>query len=107
MVARTASGNYPHPIEVAVFPSGADSIVAFSVGPHAANGGGQVPLANVVDGEGAGLNPAFAVEFEAADLHWLVPLLLRLAAGEDVSDEIRAAYRERHGKPPETMAIGR
>jgi hypothetical protein len=39
----------------------------------------------------------------AERLDWLVPLLVRLHAGEDVKDEIEAAYRERHGGPPEWM----
>ncbi len=107
VVARTAPGPWPHPVEVAVHPAGADSIVAFSLGPHAANAGGQVALSRVLDGSRTGLNPAFTEEFEAARLHWLVPFLVRLHAGEDVTDGIVAAYRAAHGTAPETMRIGR
>ncbi|GAA2273327.1 hypothetical protein GCM10009853_028920 [Glycomyces scopariae] len=102
MLARTGSGSWPHPVEVGLHAAGADSVVSFSVGPHAVNAGGRVPLANVVDADG--LNPLFAVEFDAADLHWAVPLLVRLRSGEDVEDEIVAAYRERTGGPPERMS---
>jgi hypothetical protein len=106
VVARTASGHWPHPVEVGVHPVGADSLVSFSIGPHAANAGGLVPLSNVLDETRTGLNPVFAEEFDAAELHWLVPLLVRLHTGEDVKDDIVSAYRERQGKPPETMHIG-
>lgn len=105
VVARTASGSWPHPVEVGVYPAGADSVLAFSIGPHAANAGGLVSLATVLDETRTGLNPAFAEEFDAAELHWLVPLLARLHTGADVKDDIAAAYRERHGRPPETMSI--
>ncbi|RRS01852.1 hypothetical protein [Glycomyces terrestris] len=104
VVARTASGGgYPHPIEVGVRPNGADSVLAFSIGPHVVNAGGLVPLGNVLDEHRTGLNPQFGEEFDAAGLDWLVPLLVRLHAGEDVAEEIRSAYQERHGKRPETM----
>lgn len=107
VVARTASGHWPHPVEVGVHTAGADSIVSFSVGPHAVNVGGQIPLSGVLDESRTGLNPVFAEEFDAAELHWLVPLLVRLHSGEDVRDEIVSAYRERHGASPETMLVGR
>ena len=103
VVARTGPGRYPHPVEVAVHPAGADSRVSFSVGPHAVNAGGQVALARVLDESQAGLNPLFATEFDAAELHWLVPFLVRLYAGEEVKDEIVSAYQALHGKSPETM----
>lgn len=103
VVARTGSGGYPHPIEVGVQPNGADSVLAFSIGPHVVNAGGLVPLGNVLDWERTGLNPQFNKEFEAAELDWLVPLLVRLHAGEDVAEEIKLAYQERHGKRPEMM----
>ncbi|MCD0445749.1 hypothetical protein LO763_19255 [Glycomyces sp. A-F 0318] len=105
VLARTGSGPYPHPVEVGLHPAGADSFLAFSIGPHAANAGGLVRLRTVLDEAGTGLNPLFAEEFDAAELHWLVPLLVRLSAGEDVTDEVVSAYRERHGKRPETMWI--
>ena len=107
VVARTASGEWPHPVEVGVHPAGANTLVAFSIGPHAANAGGMVPLPGVLDGSQTGLNPQFTEEFDAAELHWLVPFLVRLHAGEDVAGEIESAYLERHGKRPETMLIGR
>ncbi|MEV0646001.1 hypothetical protein AB0I28_12125 [Phytomonospora sp. NPDC050363] len=107
VVARTASGSWPHPVEVRVHPDGANSIVGFSIGPHAANAGGMVHLYTVLDETQTGLNPNFAEEFDAAELHWLVPLLVRLNAGEDVTDEIVSAYRERHGRAPETVFVER
>ncbi|MEU5870642.1 hypothetical protein AB0A73_03675 [Glycomyces sp. NPDC047369] len=100
VVARTGSGPWPHPVEVAVHPAGADSIVAFSIGPHVVNAGGLVALATVLDETRTGLNPAFAEEFDAAELHWLTPLLARLFTGEDTTDEIVAAYRDLHGQRP-------
>ncbi|WP_335985666.1 hypothetical protein [Glycomyces sp. MUSA5-2] len=103
VVARTGSGPWPHPVEVGVHPAGADSLMSFSLGPHIVNAGGIVPLGNVLDESRTGLNPMFAEEFDAAGLHWLVPLLVRLHAGEEVAEEIRAAYRALHGKRPETM----
>lgn len=103
VVARTKPGHYPHPVEVAVHPAGANSRVSFSVGPHAVNAGGQVALASVLNETQTGLNPLFAQEFDAAELHWLVPLLVRLYAGEEVQDEIVATYKALQGKPPETM----
>ena len=107
VVARTSGGHWPHPVEVGVHPDGADSLLAFSIGPHAVNAGGVVPLANVLDESRTGLNPVFAEEFDAAELHWLVPLLVRLHGGADVAGEIAAAYRERHGRSPETMPVRR
>ncbi|WP_112141606.1 hypothetical protein [Glycomyces dulcitolivorans] len=107
VVARTPPGPYPHPVEIAVYPAGADSLVSFSIGPHVVNAGGQVPLARVLDDAGTGLNPVFAEEFDAADLHWLVPYLVRLKAGDDVADDIVTAYRARHRTAPETMPVGR
>ncbi|WP_030144373.1 hypothetical protein [Glycomyces sp. NRRL B-16210] len=103
VVARTGPGPYPHPVEVAVHPAGADSRVSFSVGPHAVNAGGQVALARVLDESETGLSPVFAQEFDAAELHWLVPLLVRLHAGEEVKEEIVSAYKALHGKTPEIM----
>ncbi|THV30691.1 hypothetical protein [Glycomyces paridis] len=107
VVARTAPGPYPHPVEVAVHFDGADSVLSFSIGPHAANAGGQVWLSRVLDGPQTGLNPRFATEFDAAELDWLVPLLVRLRAGEEVAQEVEDAYRARHGKWPKTMQEGR
>lgn len=107
MVARTNGGHWPHPVEVGVWPAGADSLLSFSIGPHAVNAGGVAALASVLDESRTGLNPVFAEEFEAAELHWLLPFLVRLHAGADVADEIAAAYRERHGRPPERMLVGR
>ncbi|MEO9322789.1 hypothetical protein ABFT23_04815 [Nocardioides sp. C4-1] len=98
VVASTAPGHYPHPVEIALHPDGARSRISFSIGPHAANAGGQLPLANVLDG--TGLSPLFDTEFDAAELHWLVPYLVRLQGGEDVTEEIVAGYVERHGKRP-------
>jgi hypothetical protein len=107
VLARTESGSYPHPVEVALHPDRANSIAAFSIGPHAVNAGGLVHLSALIDASKGELNPQFATEFDAADLHWLVPFLVRLQAGEDVTKAIVAAYRERHGSPPETMALAR
>lgn len=107
VLARTASGEYPHPVEVGLYPDGPNSIASFSIGPHIVNAGGLVHLSTLIDQTTGELNPQFAAEFEAAELHWLVPFLVRLQAGEAVADEIIAAYRERHGSPPETMLIGR
>ncbi|MFB9659523.1 hypothetical protein ACFQS3_07100 [Glycomyces mayteni] len=101
VVARTGSGRWPHPVEVGVHPAGKDSLVSFSIGPHAVNAGGVVPIGNVLLGDE--LNPMFSEEFEAAELHWLVPLLVRLRGGEDVAEEIRSAYTALHGRRPETM----
>ncbi|GAA1673023.1 hypothetical protein GCM10009830_19100 [Glycomyces endophyticus] len=101
MVARTGPGPWPHPVEIGVQPAGANSVVSFSLGPHAVNSGGRVPLRSVLDG--TGLNPLFAAEFDAADLHWLVPHLVRLRDGQADAGDIRAAYEERHGKRPESM----
>jgi hypothetical protein len=99
VVARTPPGSWP--VEVAIHVAGRDSVVSFSVGPHPMDVGSVVPLASVLDASRTGLNPVFAQEFDAAELHWLVPLLVRLHAGEDVKDEIAAAYRALHGVPPE------
>lgn len=107
VVARTAPGHYPHPVEVAVHPDGANSLVSFSIGPHAVNAGGQVMLYRVIDGSRSELSPLFAQEFDAAELHWLVPLLVRLQNGEDVKADIVSAYRALHGKSPEIMQQGR
>lgn len=103
VMARTEPGSYPHPVEVAVHPDGPRSRLSFSIGPHAANAGGQVALARVLDERRTGLNPMFATEFDAAELHWLVPFLVRLQAGEDVKDEMIAAYATRHGRSPEVL----
>jgi hypothetical protein len=102
VVARTPPGPWPHPVEVWIQPDGVDSQMSFSLGPHAANVGGTVPVSRVLD-DGARLNPVFAQEFEAAELHWLVPLLVRLNRGQDVTDEIVEAYRARHGTYPEEI----
>lgn len=107
VVASTGSGPYPHPVEVAIHPNGRDTILAFSIGPHVVNAGGLVALAGVLDEAAAGLNPLFATEFDAAELHWLVPLLVRLHKGEDVKEEIVSGHRERHGKNPSTTHIAR
>lgn len=100
VVARTDPGPYPHPVEIAVHADGARSRMSFSIGPHAANAGGQLALARVLDEERSRLNPMFETEFAAADLHWLVPCLVRLQSGEDVLDEIAEAYAGRHGRAP-------
>lgn len=102
-MARTAPGRHPHPVEVAVHPAGANSRMSFSIGPHAVNSGGQVALARVLDEHQTGLNPMFATEFDAAELHWLVPYLVRLQAGEDVKDEMVAAYAAQHDRSPEVL----
>lgn len=107
VLARTASGHYPHPVEVALYPDGANSIAAFSIGPHVVNAGGLVSLSVLIDETQGALNPSFNMEFDAAELHWLVPFLVRLKAGEDVKDEIVAAYRDLHGASPETTGIAR
>jgi hypothetical protein len=107
VLARTPSGHYPHPVEVALYPDGAKSIAAFSIGPHVVNAGGLVALSTLIDETRGELNPLFNTEFDAAELHWVVPFLVRLQAGEDVKDEIVAAYRELHGAAPETMGIAR
>ncbi|THV24247.1 hypothetical protein [Glycomyces paridis] len=107
VMARTGSGRYPHPVEVGLYPDGAESIVSFSIGPHVVNAGGLVRLAFVIDEPSGELNPVFQQEFDAAELHWLVPYLVRLLAREDVTEEIVAAYQARHGKRPESMHIGR
>lgn len=103
VVARTGSGPWPHPVEVAVHPAGRDSRVSFSVGPHAVNSGGQFKIAHVLDHERTGINPVFDEEFTAAELDWLVPFLVRLGRGEDVREEIREAYVQRHGRRPEVL----
>ncbi|MFH7323841.1 hypothetical protein [Aeromicrobium sp. JJY06] len=103
VMARTEHGHYPHPVEVAVHPDGVSSRLSFSIGPHAANAGGQIALARVLDEQRTGLNPMFATEFDAAELHWLVPYLVRLQAGEDVKDEMVAAYAAQHGRSPEVL----
>jgi hypothetical protein len=107
VLARTGPGHYPHPVEVALYPDGAESIAAFSIGPHVVNAGGLVKLSTLIDETRGELNPSFNMEFDAAELHWVVPFLVRLQAGEDVKDEIVAAYRELHGAAPETMGIAR
>ena len=103
MLAQTESGHWPHPVEVTLQLGGAAVQVGFSLGPHPVNAGGLVALANVLDETGTGLNPMFTEEFDAARLHWAIPYLARLQAGEDVTDEIIAAYRDRHGKPPRIL----
>lgn len=103
VMARTGAGRYPHPVEVALHPAGPDSRMSFSIGPHVVNAGGQLALARVLDDQRTGLNPQFEEEFAAGDLHWLMPFLVRLFAGEDVKDEIVAAYVARHGRAPEVM----
>lgn len=107
VLARTEPGVYPHPVEVGLHPDGANSIALFSVGPHVVNAGGLIHLSVLVDQSRGELNPQFAPEFDAAELHWLVPFLVRLQAGEDVTKAIVSAYRERHGSPPETISLGR
>lgn len=99
VVGSTPPGSWP--VEVGIHPAGRDSVVSISVGPHPMDAGGLVALAAVLDESGTGLHPAFAEEFDATALHWLVPLLVRLHAGEDVEDDIVAAYRTLHGRPPE------
>ncbi|MFI9455009.1 hypothetical protein [Amycolatopsis sp. NPDC052450] len=107
VIARTAPGHHPHPMEVALHPAGAASRVSISVGPHPVNAGGQVALSQVLDESRTGLSPNWTEEFDQADLHWAVPYLVRLQAGEDTTDEIVAAYTARHGKPPATIHQGR
>lgn len=102
VLARTSSDRpYPHPVEVTLHPAGKDSILGFSIGPHVVNAGGLVPLERVLDDSQTGLNRAFNKEFDAAELQWVVPLLVRLHKGEDVKEEIVAAYKERHGSRPD------
>ncbi|MFI6304766.1 hypothetical protein ACIBCH_23080 [Amycolatopsis thailandensis] len=103
VIARTAPGRHPHPMEVAVHPAGAASRVSISVGPHPVNAGGQVTLSAVLDGSRTGLDPLWEKDFDAAELHWAVPYLVRLQAGEDTTDEIVAAYTARHGTAPATI----
>jgi hypothetical protein len=67
------------------------------------NAGGQVALSAVLDESRTGLNPLWAVEFEAAELDWVVPYLVRLQAGEDTTDEIVAAYTARYAMAPATI----
>lgn len=100
VLARTQPGDWPHPVEVLLHPDGPRSRMSFSLGPHAANVGGQVALSDVIDPGGAGLDPRFTEEFDAADLHWVVPLLERLLDGDEVTEGITAAYRERRGRAP-------
>lgn len=52
-------------------------------------------------GKWADLDPRFAEEFDAAALRWLVPYLVRLAAGEDAFPEAVDEYVRRHGRQPE------
>lgn len=103
VVANTGSGPYPHPVEVALHPDGVDSRMSFSLGAHVANVGGQLPLSEVLDDEWTGLDPGFQLEFDAGDLHWLVPYLVRLMAGEDVTYDIVSAYVARHGRQPKVL----
>lgn len=84
-------------------PAGAASRVSISMGPHPVNAGGQVALSAVLDESRTGLSPLWEKDFDAAELHWAVPYLVRLQTGEDVTEEIVAAYTERHGKAPATM----
>lgn len=103
VIARTAPGHHPHPMEVAVHPAGAASRFSISVGPHPVNAGGQVALSQVLDESRTGLDPLWQEEFDEADLHWVVPYLVRLQAGEDTTDEIVAAYTARQDEAPATM----
>ncbi|WP_410660824.1 hypothetical protein [Amycolatopsis sp. lyj-112] len=103
VIARTAPGRHPHPMEVAVHPAGSASRFSISLGAHPVNAGGQVALSAVLDESRTGLNPVWEKEFEAAELHWVVPYLVRLQAGEDTPDEIVAAYTARHDKAPATI----
>lgn len=95
-----ASG-WPHPVTISVCARGKKTLVNFSMGPHIVNVGGQRTVTQVVvDG---GLDEAYAEEFDACGARWLVPYLVRLAAGEDVSEgELVAAYEARFGHAPRT-----
>lgn len=90
---------WPHPVTISIHPRGTTTLLNVSMGPHAANVGGQIPLTRVIlDGE---LNEAFAEEFDACEARWLVPYLARLAAGEDVTvDDLVGAYRSKFARRP-------
>jgi hypothetical protein len=98
LVGRSDDGT----VGIAVAPARADSRVAFSIGPHAANVGGQVPLRDVLDETGTRLNPMYAEQFTAARCTWVVPYLVRLAEGRNVREsKLVAAFEKRHGYAPE------
>lgn len=107
VLASTGPGPWPHPVEVTVHPDGLDTRLTFSIGPHAGNVGGELGLDGVLDGEWADLDPGFSEEFDAADLRWLVPYLVRLAAGEDAFPEVVDEYVRRHGRQPDVRLQGR
>jgi hypothetical protein len=90
---------WPHPVTISIHPRGKTTLLNFSVGPHAANVGGQIPVTRVIfDGE---LNETFAEEFDACEARWLVPHLAQLAAGENVTAiDLIGAYRSRFGHQP-------
>ena len=103
MLGHSPAGatGWPHPATIAVHPRGETTLINFSMGPHIANVGGQVPITRVIhDGE---LNETFAEEFDACEARWLVPHLARLAAGENLTeDDLALAYEARFGRRPKT-----
>lgn len=99
VVGRSDDGT----VTIAVAPARADSRVAISVGPHAANVGAQLPLADVLDGSLKGLSPVHRDAFDQARCHWVVPYLVRLAEGRDVKEsKLSGAFEKRHGYAPDT-----
>lgn len=98
IVGRSDDGT----VTIAVAPARADSRVSISVGPHAANVGAQLGLADVLDESLTRLNPVHRDEFDQARCNWVVPLLVRLAAGKDVKErKLVSAYEKVHGYEPE------
>lgn len=98
VVGRSDDGT----VSIAVAPARSDSRVAFSIGPHAANVGGQVPVRDVLDETGTRLSPMYADHFDAARCNWVVPYLVRLAEGRNVREsKLVAAFEKRHGYAPE------
>lgn len=89
-------------VAVAVAPARAHTRVAISVGPHAANVGGQMGLDVVLNETKTKLSPALQEYFDKARLNWLVPYLVRLAEGRDVKEsKLASAFEKRHGYAPD------
>ncbi|GAB3817303.1 hypothetical protein GCM10028820_18030 [Tessaracoccus terricola] len=90
---------WPHPVTISVHPRGRTTLLNFSVGPHAANVGGQIPVTRVIlDG---GLNESFAEEFDACEARWLVPHLAELVDGVNVTaTDLIGAYQSKFGHRP-------
>lgn len=89
-------------VTIGVAPARADSRVSISVGPHAANVGAQLGLTDVLDESLTRLSPVHREQFDQARCNWLVPHLVRLAAGKDVKErKLVSAYEKHHGYEPD------